>query len=128
MQRARSACSFVREELGGHSTERVHDCPKRVRALRRARTGFSKISFECCKSCLTYSRRRRQFYYLSRSHPPSAESCTMIVCERSGPVETRPISTPICCERKSTYRRAFAGRELISVMPNVELCQPGNAA
>src|SRR5678815_3137948 len=41
-------------------------------------------------------------YLLSRSQPPSAESCTMIVCMRSGPVDTRPISTPICSDRKST--------------------------
>src|SRR5688500_5957183 len=33
---------------------------------------------------------------LSLSQRPNAESCTMIVCERSGPVETRPICTPIC--------------------------------
>ena len=31
MQRARWACSFVREELGGHSTERAPHCPKALR-------------------------------------------------------------------------------------------------
>ena len=36
------------------------------------------------------------------SQPPSVESWTTIVCERSGPVDTSPISTPIFSERKST--------------------------
>ena len=45
---------------------------------------------------------RLHSYSVSRSHCPNAESCTMIVCERSGPVETNPICTPICSDKKST--------------------------
>src|SRR5688572_8803287 len=54
---------------------------------------------------LRLGRRRLHLHRVSLasfSQPPSAESRTMIVCERSGPVETSPISTPICDERNST--------------------------
>src|SRR6185295_18181399 len=51
---------------------------------------------------LRLGRRGLHSHLLPRSQPPRAESWTIIVCERSGPVETRPISTPICSERKST--------------------------
>lgn len=50
MQRARIACSFVCEELGGHSTERRQDCPK-LRELVRATQGGHGLIAEPATEC-----------------------------------------------------------------------------
>src|SRR6185503_9723631 len=66
------------------------------------RAKFCSVNLRVRVYHVRLGRRRLHFHLLSRSQPPRAESCTMIVCMRSGPVDTSPISTPICSERKST--------------------------
>lgn len=71
-------------------------------SLRRSRTRHWTTVLLACVSQFRLGCRRLHSYSLSRIQRPNAESWTMIVCERSGPVETRPICTPICSDKKST--------------------------
>ena len=71
-------------------------------ALRGSRERRWTVDIRSRLSQLRLGRGCLYLHPLSLSQRPNAESCTMIVCERSGPVETSPICTPICSDKKST--------------------------
>ena len=62
------------------------------------------------------------------NQPSIIESGRIIVWSRSGPVEIKPISTPIEFDRNSTYSRALVGKSSILVVPKVSDFQPSSVS
>ena len=105
--------------------------------LRRGqRIEFNRVRFNVCPD---HALKHVAIYFESSSalkhvtiydlnQLSIVESRRIMVWSRSGPVEIKPISTPIEAERNSTYSRAFCGKSSIFVVPSVSLFQPSSAS